>query len=104
MKQIGLNTECTNLENIIEALIKGEETCEIRDENYTLKDVIDFLKETLAELKVINVSLLKHGNTPELIDKVHNKYSELWLFQVNFYIGSLPSVIGRLMLYPNNNE
>ena len=104
MSRTDLSKECGELQEIINALINGEETCEIRDEKFSLQDVIDYLNGFLSELIKLNEDLIKHGNTPELLDKVHDKYSELWLFQVSFYIKSLPRVIGGLMIYPSCNE
>ena len=101
MSQIGLHRECDDLERIIEDLAAGKETCEIGDTRYTFEDALDYLRGYLQELKDLDALLLEQGNTPELLEKVHDKYSELWLFQLSFTVASLPRVIGRLWRYPN---
>ncbi len=104
MSQIGLHRECDDLERIIEDLAMGKETCEIEDSRYTFEDVLNYLRGYLQELKDLDARLLKQGNTPELLKEVHDKYSELWLFQVSFTVDSLPRVIGRLWRYPDLSE
>ena len=51
-----LNVECKNLATIIDNLATGKETCEISNDNFTLKDVIDYLNGFLDELKNLNNS------------------------------------------------
>lgn len=104
MNQIGLSRECRDLEQIINDLADGKETCEIGDTRYTIGDAIDYLRGYLQELQDLNGQLIKHGNTPELLEKVHSKYTELWLFQLSFTVDSLPRVIGRLWHYPDCEE
>ena len=104
MTQFGLSSECKDLELIIGNLVAGKETCEIGDTRYALEDVIDYLRGFLQELKDLDDQIAKHGNTPEMLEKVHEMYTELWLFQLSFTIDSLPRVIGGLWRYPNCDE
>lgn len=90
--------------HIIDNLEKGKESCEIGDTRYSLDDVLCFLRGYLQEIKDLNERLAEHGNTPELLKEVHEKYTELWLFQVSFTVQSLPRVISGLLYYPNQNE
>lgn len=98
---IGLSRECEDLELIIDNLATGKETGESR---YSLEEALDYLRQYLQELKAIDAQIMEHGNTPELLKKVHDKYTELWLFQVYFRVDSLPRVIGGLWQYPERNE
>ena len=104
MKRTDLCFECRELAHIIDNLATGKESCEIGDTRYSLDDVLDFLRGYLQELKDLNERLAEHGNTPELLKEVHEKYTEPWLFQVSFTVQSLPRVIGGLLYYPNQNE
>lgn len=104
MHQLGLSSKCKNLELIIENLTAGKETCEIGDDRYSLEDVIDYLRGFLQELKDLDDQIAKHGNTPEMLEKVYEKYTELWLFQLTFSIESPPRVIGGLWRYPDCAE
>jgi hypothetical protein len=52
-------------------------------------------------LKNLNKRIIDEGNTPEILKEVHDKYNELWMFQVEFYVASLPCVVGALWRYPN---
>lgn len=104
MERIGLSTECDYLELIIQNLELGTETCDIDDGRYTLADVIVYLRGYLQELNALDAKIVKSGNTPELLEEVYDKYSELWVFQLSFYIPSLPNVIGGLRRYPNCDE
>ncbi len=109
MNQIGLSKECKDLEQIIDNLALGKETFdnetyEIEGTEYTPEEAIDYLRDYLQELKDLDNQIAKLGNTPELLETIHNKYIELWLFQLHFSIASLPRVIGRLLRYPNNDE
>lgn len=103
MKQVGLSKECRDLEMIISNLEAGQEKSEIEDSSYTLEEAIDYLKEYLQELRKVDAQLTEQGNTPELLKKVYDKYTELWLYQLMFNVESLPKVIGRLLQYPNND-
>lgn len=96
-----LISECNNLEQTIDNLMNGKEVCRINDKQHSLYEVIEFLQDYLQELKDLNGELLAQGNTPELLEKVHDKYTELWLFQASYTINSLPVVIGGLMKYPD---
>ena len=58
----------------------------------------------LEELEDLNSRIIAQGNTPELLKEVNHKYSELWMFNVMFTVGSLSSVIGGLMDYPGYGE
>ena len=101
MNRTGLSDECKDLELIIEDLTTGKETCEIEDTHYSLEDTIDYLRHFLQELNNLNNQIVEHGNTPELLEQVHEKYSELWAFQLSFTVDSLSRVIGGLWQYPN---
>lgn len=101
MSRVGLSRECKDLAFIIENLTAGKETCEIGDTRYSLEDAIDYLRGFLQELKELDDQIAEHGNTPEMLEKVHEKYTELWLFQLNFTVDSLPRVIGSLWRYPD---
>ena len=69
-----------DLEFIIENLLTGKESCETEDSQYTPEDGIDYLQGFLQELNELNTQIIEQGNTPELLDCVFNKYTELWLF------------------------
>ena len=84
MSRTNLNSECDDLEVLINDLIIGKETCETEDLNFTQEDAIEYL------------------NTSELLKSVYNKYTELWLFGVKFSVNGLPRIIGGLMHYPNS--
>lgn len=96
-----LNDECKNLKTIIENLQTGKDKCEIYNEQFSLNDVIDYLCGFEKELESLNSKIIACGNTQELLKEVYNKYSELWLFQLNYTIDSLAIVIGALWRYPN---
>ena len=96
-----LNDECKNLKIIIDNLRTGKETCKILNEQFSLNDVIDYLCGFEKELESLNSKIIACGNTRELLKEVYNKYSELWLFQLNYTIDSLADVIGALWRYPN---
>ena len=51
-----------------------------------------------------NAEIIEKGNTPEMLEKVHKKYTELWLFQLSFTVESLPRVIRVLLYYPISAE
>ncbi len=104
MTRSDLNMECQDLELIIDGLASGKEAYRKEETEYSLEEALDYLREYLDELKVLNGQIIENGNTPELLEVVHEKYTELWLFQVYFYVDSLPRIIGRLMRYPNCNE
>ena len=104
MMKTNLNNECKNLELIIEDLATGKETCDISDDQYSVDDVLEYLRGYLQELEDLNRQITKHGNTSELLKKVHDKYSELWLFQLRFTVDSLPRGIGGLLRYPKDEE
>ena len=95
---------CENLELIIEGLTAGKETYREEDTRYSLEEALDYLRGYLQELKDLNGQIIDQGNTPELLKKVHDKYTELWLFQLYFPVDSLPSVIGPLWRYPDCDE
>ena len=101
IEQVGLSEECKELELIINNLTLGKETCEIEDDRYSLEEAIDYLRDYLQELKDLDAQIVEKGNAPELLKKVYEKYTELWLFQVYFRVESLPRVIGPLMHYAN---
>lgn len=96
-----LNDECKNLKIIIDNLRIGKETCKILSEQFSLSDVIDYLCRFEKELESLNSKIITCGNTQDLLKEVYNKYSELWLFQLNYMIDSLVIVIGALWRYPN---
>lgn len=104
MKRTDLSKECKDLELIIDNLATGKETCEIEEADCSLETVIGYLKDYLNELKALDCEIAEQGNTPELLKKVNEKYTELWLFQARFNIHSLPSVIGGLWRYPDYYE
>ena len=104
MIRSNLDNECNDLALIIDNLAAGKEECEIGDTRYTLDDVLDYLRGYIHELRDLNDRIIEHGNTPELLKEVHDKYTELWLFQVSFTVSSLPRVIGGLLNYPNYSE
>lgn len=104
MERIGLSEECKDLALIIENLKTGKENCDIGDPQYALADVIDYLQGYLQELIALDARIVECGNTPDLLKEVYKKYSELWVFQLSFYIASLPSIIGRLWRYPKCDE
>lgn len=99
MHQKNLNDECKELTSIIDNLATGKEICEIADDRFSLADVIDYLKGFLQELIELNAQIADCGNTPELLKKVNEKYTELWLFQIDFRVESLTRVIRGLWLY-----
>ena len=101
--KMNLDDECKNLAIIIDGLVMGKEKCAIPSNNFTLKDVIDYLYGFLDELKNLNNRIIDTGNTPELLKEVHDKYNELWMFQVEYYIDSLSIIIGALWRYPNDD-
>jgi len=96
-----LNDECKNLKNIIEDLQTGKEKCKIYNEQFSLKDVIDYLCDFEKDLERLNGRIISCGNTSELLKEVNDKYNELWMFQVDYTIDKLANVIGALWLYPN---
>lgn len=104
MNRTNLNSECKDLELIIEGLETGKETYKKEDVKYPLNEALSYLREFLQEIKSLNDQIIENGNTPELLDEVHQKYSELWLFQLHFYVDSLSRVVGGLWRYPNSNE
>ncbi len=99
-----LNNECKELETIIENIVSGKETFDTEDARFTLDAVIEYLRDYLHELKNLNVQITEHGNTPELLKTVYDKYTELWLFQGYCNVDSLPRVIGSLWRYPDDRE
>ena len=104
VKRAGLDKACRDLEGIIDRLASGEETVEIADKFYTLENVLAFLRGFLQELKELDAQIAEHGNTEELLKLVHEKYSELWVFQLSFTIESLQGVIDALRRYPDTND
>ena len=104
IEQVGLSEECKDLELIINNLVIGKETYEIEDDRCSFEEAIDYLRDYLQELKDLDAKSVKKGNTPELLKKVYEKYTELWLFQVYFRVESLPRVIGALMHYANQKS
>ncbi len=100
MEKVGLSDEIKNLELIIDDLTEGRETCEISDPKNTFEDALEYLRDYLQELKDLDKQIAENGNTPEMLKAVHDKYSELWLFQLMCTVQSLPRVIGPLMSYP----
>lgn len=103
MDQIGLSEICNTITVITDRLVSGEETCIIRDE-HSLEDLIEFLRSFVVELKALDLHIAKEGNTPELIEEVYSKHTELWLFQLAYYIKSLPEAIGALMSYADHSS
>ena len=104
MEKVGLSEEIKKLELIIDDLAAGREECEISDQKNTLEDALEFLRDYLQELKDLDQQIAENGNTPEMLKKVHDKYSELWVFQLMCTVQSLPRVIGPLMSYPKAYE
>ena len=104
MDRTNLNAECKDLELIIEGLETGKESYNKDEAQYPFSEALAFLRDYLQELKTLNNQIIENGNTPDLLNEVHQKYTELWLFQLNFYVDSLPRVIGGLWRYPNSNE
>ena len=70
MKKTNLNSECKDLEFIIENLLTGKESCETEDSQYTPEEAIDYLQGFLQELNELNTQSIEQGNTPELLDCV----------------------------------
>ena len=103
-KQTDLNSICKDLELIIEGLATGKESYREEETRYSLEEAVDYLREYLQELKDLSRQILEYGNTPKLLKKVHDKYTELWLFQFYFPVDSLPGVIGPLWRYPEGVE
>lgn len=104
MNRTNLNNICEDLELIIEGLTTGKEIYREEDTRYSLEEALNYLREYLQELKDLNVQIIDKGNTPELLKKVHDKYTELWLFQLFFPVDSLPRVIDPLWRYPDCDE
>ena len=104
MEKVGLSEEIKNLELIIDDLAAGREECEISDPQNTLEDALEFLRDYLQELKDLDQQIAENENTPEMLKAVHDKYSELWVFQLMCTVQSLPRVIGPLMRYPKPYE
>ena len=104
MNRTNLNNICEDLELIIEGLTTGKGIYREEDTRYSLEEALNYLREYLQELKDLNVQIIDKGNTPELLKKVHDKYTELWLFQLFFPVDSLPRVIGPLWRYPDCDE
>ena len=100
MEKVGLGEEIKNLELIIDDLVAGREEFEISDPQNTPEDALEFLRDYLQELKDLDQQIAENGNTPEMLKAVHNKYSELWIFQLMCTVQSLPRVIGPRMSYP----
>ena len=103
MERVGLGNECKKLKQIICGLETGKIEYEIENDKYSIEEAIDYLQGFLNELCELNNQIVKQGNTPELLEMVHKKYTELWLFGVYFCIEDLPVVVGGLLYYPNNN-
>lgn len=82
MRQVGLSKECKDLEMIINNLEAGQERNEIEDSSYTREEAIDYLKKYLQELREVDAQLTEQGNTSELLKKVYDKYTELWLYSL----------------------
>lgn len=104
MNRTDLNAECKDLELIIDGLATGKETYRKEETQYSLEKALAFLRDYLQELKDLNCQIIENGNTPDMLEKVYKKYTELWLFQLYFYVDSLPRVVGGLWRYPNPNE
>ena len=102
MSRSDLNTECKDLKLIIDGLAAGEETYNEEETQYSLEEALDYLRGFLQELNDLNDQIIMNGNTAELLEEVHKKYTELWLFQLYFHVYSLPRVIGGLLRYPND--
>jgi hypothetical protein len=101
MERTDLNSECQNLKNIIDNLMMGKEIYEIWNPDWSPEIAIDYLQEYLEKLTALNAQITKEGNTKELLEKVYDMYSELWLFQASFYMNSLVPVVRGLWQYPN---
>ena len=84
---------------IIDGLAAGEETYNEEETQYSLEEALDYLRGFLQELNDLNDQIIMNGNTAELLEEVHKKYTELWLFQLYFHVYSLPRVIGGLLRY-----
>ena len=103
IKRPGLDKACRDLERIIENLSSGKETVEITDSYYTPENVRSYLRDFLQALKALNTQIAEQGNTEELMKSVQEMYSDLWVFQLSFPIGSLQSVIDALRRYPETD-
>ena len=104
MNRTDLNAECKDLELIIDGLATGKESYRKEETQYSLEEALAFLRDYLQELKDLNGQIIENGNTPEMLEIIYKKYTELWLFQLYFYVDSLPRVVGGLWRYPNPNE
>ena len=104
VKSAGLAKECKELERIIDDLSTGKENVEITDRYYTLENVLAYLRDFLQALKKLNAQIAEQGNTAELTKHVQDMYSDLWVFQLSFPIGSLPGVIDALRRYPDADD
>ena len=102
MARSDLNTECRDLELIIDGLVTGKEKYHEEETQYSLDEALDYLRGFLQEVNDLNDQIIKNGNTTELLEEVHKKYTELWLFQLYFYVDSLPRVVGGLWRYPSD--
>jgi hypothetical protein len=100
MAQNGLGEICDTISSIIDKLNTGEETCRIGD-GRSLSEIIEYLTDFNVELRELDARIAKEGNTPALLKEVLAKYTELWLFQMYYYIESLPKAIGALNEYAN---
>lgn len=98
-----LNSECENLERIIERISSGDEKCNI-DNRFSIEEALDYLQDYLQDLNELNRLISEQGNTPENMKQVNDMYSKLWMFQLYCTVESLPRVIGGLLHYPNNTE
>ena len=96
IKRPGLDKVCRDLERIINDLSSGKETVEITDSYYTPENVRSYLRDFLQALKALNTQIAEQGNTEERMKSVQEMYSDLWVFQLSFPIGSLQSVIDAL--------
>ena len=104
VKRAGLDKECRDLERIIEHLAAGKETVEIADPFYTPENVLEFLRDFLQALKMLNAQIAEHGNTEELAKSVEEMYSDLWVFQLSFTIKSLQTVLDGLRRYADTGD
>ena len=52
--KMNLNDVCKNLATTIDNLVTGKEICEISNDNFTLKDAIDYLYGFLDDLIKLN--------------------------------------------------
>ena len=100
MARSNLNAECEDLELIIDGLAAGKETYHEEEAQYSLEEALGYLRDFLHALKELNGQITESGNTPELLEEVYKKYTELWLFQLYSYVDSLPRVVGGLWRYP----